>query len=202
MKNPLKSLAIQIKTSIEALIKYSPGPWGASCRAGYWKGKFKNCGKRLYIGTGVAIDGARNIEIGDDVSIMERSNLHALYNGFISIGHRFSGNINVLLDASNGGKITIGNNVLIGPNVVVRASNHVYDRADIPIREQGHSGGNIIIEDDVWVGANAVITTNVVIGKGAVIAAGAVVTHNIASYDIAGGVPAVTIGKRGNQKTK
>jgi galactoside O-acetyltransferase len=202
MKNPLKSLAIQIKVSIEALIMYFPGPWGVSCRASYWKGKFKRCGKHLYIGPGVSIDGAGNIEIGDDVSFMERSYLYAHHNGFISIGHRFSGNTNVLLDASNGGKITIGNNVLIGPNVVIRASNHAYDRADIPIREQGHSGGNIVIEDDVWVGANAVITPNVVIGKGAIVAAGAVVVHSVNSYDIVGGVPAITIGKRGQQKTE
>jgi len=202
MKNPLKSLAIQIIISIEALIMYFPGPWGLSCRVSYWKGKFKRCGKHLYIGTGVTIDGTRNIEIGDEVSIMTRSYLYAHNNGFISIGHRFSGNTNVLIDASNKGKIMIGNDILIGPNVVIRASNHVYDRADIPVREQGHSGGNIVIEDDVWIGSNVVITPDVVIGKGAIVAAGAVVVHNVNSYDIVGGVPAITIGKRGQKKIK
>jgi galactoside O-acetyltransferase len=86
--------------------------------------------------------------------------------------------------------------VLIGPNTVIRASNHNYNRVDIPIRDQGHSGGKIVIEDDVWIGSNAVITPDVVIGKGAIVGAGAVVVHDVSPYDIVGGVPAVTIGKR------
>jgi galactoside O-acetyltransferase len=174
---------------------YFPGPLGV--RAGDWKEKFQKCGVRLYTGIGVIIDGAKNMEIGDDVSFLARSYLYALNNGFISIGHRLSANINVLIDASDGGKITIGNDVLIGTNVVIRASNHAYDRVDIPIREQEHSGGKIVIEDDAWIGSNAVITPDVVIGKGAIVAAGAVVVHDVSPYQIVGGVPAVTIGKRG-----
>jgi galactoside O-acetyltransferase len=195
--NYIKSLGIQLQISLEELIMYFPGYLGVKLRAGYWKGKFRKCGAHLNTGIGVIIDGAKKMEIGDDVSIMARSYLYALNNGFISIGNRLSGNTNVLIDASDGGKITIGNDVLIGPNVVIRASNHAYERVDIPIREQGHSGGKIVIEDDVWIGANAVITTNVVIGKGAIVAAGAVVVHDVSPYQIVGGVPAITIGKRG-----
>jgi acetyltransferase-like isoleucine patch superfamily enzyme len=64
------------------------------------------------------------------------------------------------------------------------------------IREQGHSGGKIVIEDDVWIRANAVITPDVIIGKGAVVAAGAVVTSDVPPYQIVGGVPAKTIANR------
>ncbi len=201
MKNPIKSLAIQLKLSAEVLIIYFPGPLGVWLRARYWRGKFKKCGVRLGIGIGVTIDGTKNMEIGDDVGLMARSSLYALSNASLRIGHRLSGNTNVLIDASDGGKINIGNDVLIGPNTVIRASNHVYDRIDIPIREQGHSGGNIVIGDDVWIGANVVITPDVVIGRGAIVAAGAVVVHDVNSYDIAAGVPAITISKRGKQKT-
>ncbi len=48
----------------------------------------------------------------------------------------------------------------------------------------------IVIGHDVWIGANAVILDGVTIGNGAVIAAGAVVTKNIAPFEIVGGVPA------------
>ena len=196
MKNPFKSLAIQLRASLEELVMYFPGPLGVSLRARDWKEKFKKCGVRFYTDIGVIIDGTKNIEVGDDVTIMARSYLYALNDGFISIGNRLISNTNVLIDASDRGEIIIGNDVLIGPNVVIRASNHVYDRIDIPIREQGHSSGRIIIEDDVWIGSNAVITPDVVIGKGAIVAAGAVVVHDISPYDIVGGVPATTIGNR------
>ncbi|MCX6032952.1 MAG: DapH/DapD/GlmU-related protein [Chloroflexi bacterium] len=45
-------------------------------------------------------------------------------------------------------------------------------------------------EDDVWVGAGAIITDGVRVGRGAVIAAGTVVTQNVPSHTVAGGVPA------------
>ena len=54
----------------------------------------------------------------------------------------------------------------------------------------------IIIHDDVWIGANAVILPNCEIGKGVIVGAGAVVTSNIDSYSIVGGVPAKLIKKR------
>jgi acetyltransferase-like isoleucine patch superfamily enzyme len=56
--------------------------------------------------------------------------------------------------------------------------------------------GEIIIEDDVWIGSNAVILSNCTIGKGAIIGAGAVVTRNVDSYTVVGGVPAKLVKKR------
>lgn len=48
----------------------------------------------------------------------------------------------------------------------------------------------VIIEDDVWIGNNAMILPGVKIGRGAVIGAGAVVTRDVPSYAVYGGVPA------------
>ena len=44
--------------------------------------------------------------------------------------------------------------------------------------------------NDVWIGRNALILSGVTIGNGAVIAAGAVVTKDVAPYEVVGGVPA------------
>ncbi len=55
--------------------------------------------------------------------------------------------------------------------------------------------------NDVWIGHNAVIMKNVTIGDGAVVAAGAVVTHDVAPYEIVGGVPARHIGWRYDEAT-
>lgn len=54
----------------------------------------------------------------------------------------------------------------------------------------------IVIGNDVWIGANVVVLPGVKIGDGAVVAAGAVVTHDIESYAIVGGVPAKLIRYR------
>ena len=54
----------------------------------------------------------------------------------------------------------------------------------------------VVIGDDVWIGANAVVLCGVTIGAGAVVAAGAVVNRDVAPYAIVGGVPAKPIGSR------
>jgi len=72
----------------------------------------------------------------------------------------------------------------------MRTSNHIYDRTDIFITEQGHTKGKIEIEEDVWLGANVMILPGVHIGKGAIVGAGAVVTKNVPSMAIVVGNPA------------
>jgi galactoside O-acetyltransferase len=114
--------------------------------------------------------------------------------GELVIGDNCSINTNVQIGAS-GGKIVIGSNVIIGPNVVIRAANHGL-RRDGQMRFQPHTYGEIIIEDDVWIGSNAVITADVLLAKGVVVGAGAVVTKSTEPYTIVGGVPARKIGER------
>ena len=55
--------------------------------------------------------------------------------------------------------------------------------------------------NDVWIGHNAVVMGGVTIGDGAVVAAGAVVTHDVAPYEIVGGVPARHMGWRYEENT-
>jgi virginiamycin A acetyltransferase len=60
--------------------------------------------------------------------------------------------------------------------------------------------GDIVIENDVWIGANVTIMDNVHIGNGAVIAAGSIVTKNVPAYAIVGGNPARVIKYRFNEE--
>lgn len=66
---------------------------------------------------------------------------------------------------------------------------------------EAKSKGNIIIEDDVWIGQRVIILSNTRIGQGAVVAAGAVVTMDVPPYTIVGGVPARVIKKRFDDET-
>jgi maltose O-acetyltransferase len=95
------------------------------------------------------------------------------------------------------GKITIGNDVMMAPEVIILTRNHKFNRTDIPMRIQGMDTEKpVIIEDDVWIGTRTIIMPGVKIGRGSIIAAGSIVTKNISSYSIVGGIPAKLIKKR------
>ena len=63
-------------------------------------------------------------------------------------------------------------------------------------KQEAISKGDIILEDDVWIGQRAMIMSGIRIGQGAVVAAGAVVTKDVPPYAIVGGVPAKVIRYR------
>lgn len=86
--------------------------------------------------------------------------------------------------------LTIGSRVEMGPNVNIMCS------ATLKRSKLSSQYGRIkpiIIEDDVWIGVGATILPGVKVGECSVIAAGAVVTEDVPSYTIVGGVPAKKI---------
>lgn len=87
------------------------------------------------------------------------------------------------------GGIFIGDNVLIGHNVVLATLDHDLD----PAKRSLLHCAPIRIGNDAWIGANATITKGVTVGNGAVVAAGAVVTRDVPPRTIVGGVPAKVI---------
>lgn len=102
-------------------------------------------------------------------------------------------------------KIKIGSFCSISPNVSFIVSsehftNHVstypFKAMMVTGEEEGQSKGDIVIEDDVWIGQNVTILSGVHIAQGAIIAAGAVVTKDVPPYAIVGGVPATIIKYR------
>ena len=114
----------------------------------------------------------------------------------VKIGKDTSINHGVLFDACGSKSIIIGEKCLIGPYVVIRSADHIFNDISRPIREQGHIYGNIIIEDDCWIGSHVTVTKNVKIGKGSVIGANSVVTKDIPPFSVAMGVPARVVRSR------
>ena len=91
------------------------------------------------------------------------------------------------------GPVTIGNHVNLAQGITVTALNHNFSEKDKRIDEQGVSTGQVVIGDDVWIGANAVVLPNVSIGRHCVIAAGAVVTKDVPDGCVVAGIPAKII---------
>lgn len=86
--------------------------------------------------------------------------------------------------------IEIGNNVIIAENVLIRDSD---SHRIFYNKKETINTKNIVIKDNVWIGAGAKILKGVTINEGAVIGAGAVVTKDVPSNTIVAGVPAKAI---------
>lgn len=107
----------------------------------------------------------------------------------IEVGDEFLANYNVtILDIA---KVTMGDNVWIGPNVLIATVNHPLD----PAERRKHLGiaKPVTIGNDVWIGGSATILPGVTIGNNVVVAAGAVVTKDVPDNTLVGGVPAKKI---------
>lgn len=111
--------------------------------------------------------------IGRNCKILAPFNCDLGYN--ISVGDNFFANHNfVVIDSA---KVTIGNNVFIGPNVGIYCAQHPID---IKRRNMGlEKAEPVTIGDNVWIGGGVQICPGVKIGSGAVIGAGSVVTKDI-----------------------
>lgn len=94
-------------------------------------------------------------------------------------------------------RIEIGADCLIASGCKFIDHDHGTSRRDLPMRQQSEGAeAEIIVRDDVWIGANVVVLKGVRIGRGAIIAGGAVLTKSVGEYEIWGGVPARKIGQR------
>lgn len=127
----------------------------------------RKMGKHVYVAKHLDIRRPCNIIIGDNVVINKK----------------------VLLDGR--GNLTIGNNVDIAQETCIWTRHHDYN-------DDYHQGVSVpvVIEDYVWLCTRSLILPGCNLGKGAVIAAGAVVTHDVDSMAVVGGVPAKFITSR------
>ena len=138
-------------------------------------------GRNPYIGRFVYMYAKHNIKIGDNFYIGKFSQIEC--------------------DSE------IGNNVIFANRVaIVGKYDHHYQQVGIPtrlassIRDKNYKWKGlfekVVIEDDVWIGYGTIILSGVKICQGSIIAAGSLVTKDIESFSIYGGVPAKKIRNR------
>ncbi|HAS61139.1 MAG TPA: maltose acetyltransferase [Vibrio sp.] len=108
------------------------------------------------------------------------------YGSNIKLGQNFCANFNcVILDVA---EVTIGSNVLFGPNVQLYTAGHPLD-VKSRVEEGVEFGKPITIGDNAWLGGGVIVCPGITIGKNTVIGAGSVVTKDIADNVVAAGNP-------------
>lgn len=115
--------------------------------------------------------------------------LFCTYGYNTTVGDNFFLNVNCKLMDS--GKITIGNNVYIAPNVCIITEEHAMDvEQRLAGLEYTHP---VVIGDNVWICAGAIVLPGVTIGSNSVIGAGSIVTKDIPPNSLAVGNPCKVI---------
>lgn len=127
---------------------------------------FGSVGKNVFVERGFKCEQGKNIHVGD--------NFYCNFNCTIYDSYT----------------VTIGNNVMIGPNVTICTATHPVEKALRLDPNQSEYAKPVTIGDNVWIGGGAFINPGVTIGEGAVIASGAVVTKDVPANTLAAGVPA------------
>lgn len=123
----------------------------------------------------------------------------------VALGYGSYGELNVV-DFGGENNLIIKNYVSIAQQVsfILNADHYTNHISTYPFEvkmlqtqtSESFGKGDIIVDDDVWIGYGAIIMSGVHIGQGAVVAAGAVVTKDVPPYAIVGGVPAKVIKYR------
>ena len=145
-----------------AFLKIIPGKIGCTIRnIGI---PYKN-GANVKVWNGVQIDSPAKLTIGKNVSINRNCILHA------------------------GGSIEIGNDVLIGPNVVIYSQNHNFKEQNILIRKQGYTVKKVSIGNNVWLASNTMVLPGVSICSNVVIGAQSLVSKSIEKPGVYAGNP-------------
>ncbi|QXV67019.1 acyltransferase [Mucilaginibacter sp. 21P] len=138
---------------------------------------FKECGKNVNIEHGAVFGSGLDICIGD--------------------------NSGIGIDCVVSGQITIGRDVMMGPQCYILDANHDFSRTDIPMIQQGHSKKMpTVIEDDVWIGRQVIFTPGRTVKKGSIVGAGCVLSKDFPEYSIIGGNPSKLIRNRVTQRSE
>lgn len=194
-----------------------PGALGLLLRSKLYPLLLGRTGRNVTFGVGVTLRHPHKIAIGDDVVIDDGCALDAkgTDNRGIRIGSGVFVGRNTILSCKNGdieiddranvgfnceifsaSRVRLGRNALVAAYTYLVGGDHLYDRTDVPVLEQGRTARGIEVDDNVWLGAHVVVSDGSRIGRDAIVGAGAVVIGEIPPFHVAAGVPAKILRDR------
>jgi acetyltransferase-like isoleucine patch superfamily enzyme len=209
-----------------ALIKYEivvmvtariHGALGLLLRSKLYPLLLGSVGRNVVFGVNVALRHPHKIHIGDNVVIDDLCCLDAkgTDNAGLRIGNGVFVGRNTILSCKNGdivldddanvgfnvevfsaARVRVGKRVLIAAYTYLVGGDHLYDRTDIPVLQQGRTARGIEVDDNVWLGAHVVVTDGSRVGRDAIVGAGSVVIGEVPEFHIAAGSPARIIRDR------
>lgn len=199
------------------LSSWVPGALGLALRAKLYPVILGRVGRNVVFGMNVTLRHPHKIFIGDNVVIDDQCCLDAkgTDNTGITIGDGVFIGRNTILSCKNGdiviedkanlgfnceifsaSRVRVGKSILMAAYTYLVGGDHLYDRVDIPVLEQGRTARGIDVDDHVWLGTHVVVTDGSRIGRDAIIGAGAVVVGEIPEFAIATGIPARVVRDR------
>lgn len=164
VRNRISAVCLEFKVFLLHLVGSIPSH---TLRRLFYRCAGVKIGKGSTLHTGINFYDPKNIEIGEDSIVGERS----------------------VLDGR--GKLMIGSHVDIASEVMIYNSQH-----DINDENFNAITDEVVIEDYVFIGPRSIILPGVHVGRGAIVAAAAVVTRDVPPYAVVAGVPAKIIGER------
>lgn len=159
----------------------------------------KRLGSGLMLGKNVSVIHPETFEIGNRVFIGEQTIIQGRFDGRCVIGEGVWIGPQAYFDARD---LVIEDFVGWGPGAKVLGSEHTGVPADVPIIQTNLEIAPVRIGAWADIGVSAVILPGITIGRGAVVGAGAVVTRDVAEFEIVAGVPARHLRLRTEQETR
>ena len=123
-------------------------------------------GKNSRLGSNIFILNYKNLEIGENSSIGKNSEIF------------------------NYDKVKIGNCVDIGTQLYMNTANHIFSDKNSPLSKQGAENNQILIENDIWMGARVTILSGSYIPERVVIGAGSIISKRLETKKVYAGNPA------------
>lgn len=207
-------VAYELVMLVSAMV---PGALGLWLRAKLFPRILGSVGRNVVFGVNVTLRHPHKIAIGDNVVIDDgccldakgtdnrgivigsgvfvgRNTILSCKNGDIVIGD--NANLGFNCEIFSGSRVRVGRSVLMAAYTYLVGGDHLYDRVDVPVLEQGRTARGIDVEDNVWLGTHVVVTDGSRVGRDAIVGAGAVVVGEIPAFTIAAGIPAKVLRQR------
>ena len=202
---------------VMVLASWVPGALGLLLRSKLYPMLLGSVGRNVVFGVSVTLRHPHKIHIGDNVVIDDLCCLDAkgTDNQGIQIGSGVFVGRNTILSCKNGdividdranigfnceifsaSRVHVGKDILMAAYTYLVGGDHLYDRTDIPVLQQGRTARGIDVADNVWLGTHVVVTDGSTIGRDAIIGAGAVVVGDVPEFAFATGIPAKVVRDR------